>query len=304
MLQVNIGDNMHIFDLRKNQYTPYLSFLQDEIIYGGYLAALCSPAFIIFVSLLAHIKISLPILAIAYFIPLIVYSYDYYRDMDKDMATNLERAAHYNKKNRIYPLILFGYVATLIVLFLFFGNLMLISFVIVLVMIGVLYTVALKNFTRKIPVFKNIYTALTWSLAGAFFLPLYYSININPFYLLIFLFIFLKCLPNMIFFDIKDLKGDKKEGLKTLPVILGKENTLLFLKSLNLLAFIPLFIGIYLKIIPLSAVSMIFFFFYSLYYLNTAGKADDKELRMISYTMADFEFILWPLVLLITIFLI
>ncbi len=269
------------------------------MIYGGYFAALCGPAFVITASLMAEIRINIPLLIISYLIPLMIYSYDYYRDMDKDKISNKERAAHFDKKKQMYPYLMIGYVITLSALLLIFSNLLLISFILILVMVGVLYTVGLKKFTQKIPAFKNIYTALTWSLAGTFFIPLYYSLQLNLSYILIFLFIFLKCLPNIIFFDLKDINSDQKEGLKTIPVLLGKQKTLKLLNNLNIIAFIPLILGIIVKIIPIYASIMILFYFYSIYYLNKASKVDDKELRMVSYTLADAEFILWPIILII-----
>jgi 4-hydroxybenzoate polyprenyltransferase len=104
---------------------------------------------------------------------------------------------------------------------------------------------------------------------------------------------------NVTFFDIKDIEGDREQGLKTLPVMLGKERTLKYLHMLNALAFIPLFIGVYMKVIPVYALSLTVFFFYDLYYLKKAEIVSNKNLRMISYTMADAEFILWPVLLVI-----
>jgi 4-hydroxybenzoate polyprenyltransferase len=126
---------------------------------------------------------------------------------------------------------------------------------------------------------------------------------LNLIYILIFLFVFLKFLPNTIFFDLKDIKSDRKEGLKTVPVILGKKGTLKLLHILNILAFIPLFLGICLGIIPLFAAIMVLFYFYSIYYLNKASKLEDEKLRMISYTLADAEFMIWPIVLVLGQFL-
>lgn len=286
-------------NLEINIHSKYLLKIQDEIIYGGYFAALCGPAFIISVSFMANFYVCIPLIAITYLIPLIVYSYDYYQDMGKDLTTNTERSIYFTKRSGIYPYIMSGYTMILAILLVFFSNITLISFILILVVLGVLYTVILKNFTRKLPAFKNIYTALTWSLAGTFFIPFYYSLNINWAYILIFLFIFIKCLSNIIFFDLKDVKSDREESLKTLPVILGKEKTLKLLQGLNIMAFIPLFTGIFLKIIPLFTVSMILFYFYNMNYLKKAKQADDKRMRMVSYTLADAEFILWPMVLVV-----
>ena len=126
-------------------------------------------------------------------------------------------------------------------------------------------------------------------------LPLYYSMEINLTFILIFLFVFFKCLPNIIFFDLKDIYNDRKEGLKTFPVILGKKRTLKLLHGLNIMAFIPLFTGIYLKLSTFCSLHDSVLFLH-VYYLR---KIDDKKLRMVSYTLADAEFILWPLALIL-----
>jgi 4-hydroxybenzoate polyprenyltransferase len=284
---------------KKNFSSKYLSNIQDELIYGGYFTALGGPAFIVIMSIMLRVNIPIPLLLIFYLIPLIVYSYDYYKDMDKDKETNIERATHFNKKAQIYPYLMISYAIALAALLILCTNLKMIAFVLILIIAGVLYPVGLKNLTTKIPAFKNIYTTLTWILVG-FSVPIFYSLQINLTYILIFIFLFLKFLPNTIFFDLKDIKSDQKEGLKTLPVILGKQKTLKILDIINLIAFIPLFIGIYLKLIPLFAASLIIFYFYSKYYLNKTNTIDNKELRMIGNTLADAEFIVWwPIVLLI-----
>jgi 1,4-dihydroxy-2-naphthoate octaprenyltransferase len=64
---------------------------------------------------------------------------------------------------------------------------------------------------------------------------------------------------------LKDINSDLKDELKTIPVLIGKQRTIKLLNRLNIIAFIPLFIGIYLKVIPLFAVILILFYFYSVY---------------------------------------
>ena len=277
---------------------PFLENFKNEVIYGGYIPALVGPALVITTSILTKTDLTLSILLISYLIPLMVYSYDYYKDMDKDQDTNAERSEHFNKKSNIYPYILLSYLLFLIIL-LIFSNWTMIWFILMLILVGILYTLGLKKFTQKIPAFKNLYTILIWSLAGTFSIPFFNSLQINLTYLLIFLFFYLKMLPNTIFFDLKDIKSDRKEGLKTIPVILGKEKTLKFLKLLNIIAFIPVFVGIYLKIFPVFTVIMLIFLFYSYYYLDKTGEIPDKEMKMDSCILADVEFILWPFILIL-----
>ncbi len=273
--------------------------IKNEFIYAGYLTSLGCPAFVLSVSILLDTPVDWPVLAIAYLTPLIVYSYNYYEELDKDLATNPERAGHLKKKVSLYPLILGTYTVLLALLLIFYANVLMIIFVLILLFCGIFYTILFKDLTRQIPGFKGIYIASVWALAGAFFFNFHYSLDWDAFSILMFLFIFLRGIINVTFFDIKDTASDKKLGLKTLPVIWGKKRTLKFLKALNIFGFLPLLAGVYLRIIPAFALSLLIFYFYDFYYLDKAGKISKRSLRMISYTLADAEFIVWPLVLIL-----
>jgi 4-hydroxybenzoate polyprenyltransferase len=276
-----------------------LRILENEFIYGGYLTSLGCPAFVLSVSLLLNTSIDWPVLAIAYLTPLIVYSYNYYGELEKDLETNPERAGYLRKKVSLYPFILGAYILLLGLLLVKFSNPIMIIFVLILVLCGIFYTVLFKDLTKEIPGFKGVYIAAVWALAGAFFFNFHYMLSWGLFSVLMFLFIFLRGIINVTFFDIKDISSDKARGLKTLPVLLGKDRTMLFLHALNIFAFIPLVLGVYLGKIPLFGLSLFAFYFYDLYYLKKADAASKKGLRMISYTLADAEFILWPLILII-----
>lgn len=286
--------NLHI-DNNKN--LGILNIILNEIMFGGYFAALCSPCFLVVTSFLLNIQIDMPILFIAYLIPLIVYSYDYYSDIEKDILDNSERAIYLKKKAKSYPYILAFYIIMLGSLLVIFSNSYLIIFILLLIAVGILYNIALKNITKKIPLFKNIYTALTWALGSSFFPVLYFSIPIHPAIIIAFLTIFLRCLNNILFFDLKDIKNDKKENLKTLPVIMGKNNSINFLYILNVVSFIPLIYGVYMNLVPLFTISLTIFSIYSFYYLRKSKIATSNELETVSHTLADSEFVLWPLLL-------
>jgi 4-hydroxybenzoate polyprenyltransferase len=277
--------------------TELLGSLKDELIYGGYIPALVGPALVITTAIITSMELSLPILIISYLIPLMVYSFDYYQDMDKDMDTNRGRACHYQRKRKLYPYMLGCFLVFLFILLIFFTNWMTFSFILGLILVGVLYPLGLKKFTQRIPGFKNMYTICIWAVAGTFSIAFYNMLTIDVSYLLIFLFFFLKMLPNTIFFDLKDIKSDTQESLKTFPVILGEKKTLKFLYLLNITAFIPLLLGVYLKIFPLFIIIMALFLLYSFYYLNKTSKLDGTEINMSYFIISDCEFILWPLVL-------
>lgn len=120
----------------------------------------------------------------------------------------------------------------------------------------------LKDFTKKIPAFKNVFTGMNWALVGAFFPLFYYSLDINLSFIIMFFLIFLRVMINVIFFDLKDIDNDTADRIKTLPVILGEKFTINILNTMNIIAFVPLILGIYLKIIPLFALFLVLFSFY------------------------------------------
>ena len=282
----------------------WLNSLKNEITYGGYLAAMCSPCFIISTSIMLNIKIDLPMLLISYLLPLIVYSYDYYKDIDKDIKNSSKRAAFLKKKAERYPYVFGFYSLVLVSLLILYSNWWMVLFIVAIMAGGILYNVALKNLTKKIPAFKNMFTALTWALVGAFFPLFYYSMGINMSFIIAFLFIFMRVMNNVMFFDLKDIENDRSEGLKTLPVIFGKKGAINILQTLNIISFIPIVVGVYLKVLPLFALASAFFGIYSFYYIKKAEKSSDKELETVSHTLADMEFILWPVIFVVAKFII
>jgi 4-hydroxybenzoate polyprenyltransferase len=124
--------------------------------------------------------------------------------------------------------------------------------------------------------------------------------DINIPFMLIFTLVFIKAIVNAIFFDLKDIDIDKANNVKTLPVVVGKKNSINILNALNIIAFVPLFIGIYLNLINLSGISLLIFALYGYFYINKANSASSDELESAAHTLADSEFIFWPLVLVIT----
>jgi 4-hydroxybenzoate polyprenyltransferase len=281
----------------KNHYSDFLSKIIQELVHGGYLTALGAPSLVLTTMIITNSEVNIPLLVISYLLPLIVYSFDYMRDLEKDLETNSERSKHLQKKKKFYPFLLTFYVSILILLLLMFSGMNLIIFIGLITMGGLLYATALKSLTKKIPVFKNVYTVLTWSMGGTLFVSLFFSIPFSVPFLVVFIFINLKGMINAIFFDLKDYVSDSKEGLKTLPVMLGKRNAINCLHVLNVLAVIPLILGVYYGIIPIISLSLIIFFFYSFYYLRTAQNTDNDKVWVKLGSIADFEFMFWPVIL-------
>ncbi len=117
-------------------------------------------------------------------------------------------------------------------------------FMIIILTGGILYTIVFKVLTKTIPGFKSIYVTMIWAYAGTFYVSIFKFFRIFHFLCSsIFLFIFIKMLINVVYFDIKDMNRDKKENLQTLPILIGKINTIALLNILNILALDIMYIG-------------------------------------------------------------
>lgn len=267
-----------------------------EFVYGGHLLSLGAASIVASVMLLSEVPIAWNILVLAYLISQIVYNNDHLADTGKTVkSTNPERTLHLQstKNLQIATLILYS------ILFLLVGfTTTLFAFVlsIVIVIGGILYTKSMKQLTRKVVGFKNIYIALFWS-ALVFLVPLHYQIVVNFFTLIVALFVFVRWIINSAYFDIKDLSEDKEKGLKTLPVFLGLTKTLKVLHVLNIVSGIIVCIAVVLNQLPVFSLSMLVFPLYSFYYLVRTKNLTSKQLRLVSYFMVDGEYLFWPVVL-------
>jgi len=268
-----------------------------ELIFGGHVQGLVGAAIFLTIIILLNKNISLELPLIGYLLTFFNYRLNYYKGIKEDTLTNLKRA-EYLKNNIKYSrlLLLFSFILIFWLIF-YYTEIKVAVIAIFLLIIGACYTFWFKNWTQKITGFKNLYISISIALFTVI-VGAYYSL-FNWGLLFIAIFIFLRMFLNTIFFDIKDVASDEKEGLKTFPVAFGKAKTLYFLHILNLLSFLPVVIGVYLDFIPSIALILLIFFFYDLYYLKLINNPDINT-QNFAYVIADAEFLLWPIVLFIT----
>ena len=95
------------------------------------------------------------------------------------------------------------------------------------VIVGLFYSV---KFSRKLPRLKEILgaksllVAFSWSFSGTF-LPLSTQSADAGKIGLVFTYIFIQVIVNTILFDFLDMKGDSFSGMKTIPLVLGRNRT-------------------------------------------------------------------------------
>ncbi|KKQ35227.1 MAG: hypothetical protein US52_C0031G0003 [candidate division WS6 bacterium GW2011_GWA2_37_6] len=273
----------------------YISIFTKEFVLGGHMTALEALAMIFSVILLSDLSPNLVILIIPYLIAQLIYSYNQIREAKFDADTNPERVRHFKNQHKL-KLLLFVVYFALLIISLIFTNFNIVMFVIFIVICGFAYTDYFK--TLNIRGFKNFYAALFWVLV-ILTIPFYYHLKITAFYTFSMLVFFLTVFVNTIFFDIKDILGDRQRNIRTYPVIWGVKKTIYVLCLIKLISIVPIIISVYYHFLPYEFIFFIIIVFYGILYITSALYLKGKKLRLFSYIIADAEFILWLLLLLL-----
>lgn len=273
----------------------YFELLKNEFIYGGHLLSLGAASIVFTAAMMLDVDITWDFLLISYLIVYIAYSFNRLLEFKSDFLTNPLRTEHIGGYITVLPyIIMFSFLAILS-LMAKFGNFNSLIFVLFMVAGSLLYTTFFKDLTKNIVGFKSFYVSFFWALLVLLF-ALYYNIVIMFPVCLVFSFVFLRLIVNTVFFDIKDIDSDKLHNLRTLPVYLGKKKVLLLIHVLNGVSFLPVIIGAARGFLPFSSLSLLLFYFYTVYYVESVEN-DSINLQKLSYAMVDGEYVLWSLVL-------
>ena len=227
--------------------TVFKNFLRKLIIVGltsleGYLEYLAVSSLFIagvgfFVTYIASILLginpSVPICIAVSLIVFSIYSLDKLTDSKEDAINAPKRMIFLEgRKELILFYSIAAYVLSLILIFLEIPS----ALGIALVPIAANAAYGSKLLPgmprlKDIPVMKNLVVAITWAsiatlLPGAHNAP---AISIA----IVFYFVFVKCFINTVLYDIRDIKGDRENGVKTMPVILGPKRTAAILLLIN-----------------------------------------------------------------------
>lgn len=274
-----------------------LNSIWNEFVYGGHLISLGAASIVFTSAILLDIKITWDCLLVVYLGTQSVYLYNHFKEFDKDSLTNPQRSEHIEKYVKYIPLITLFFSLTAIVIVIYFNKILALLFGLLMLFGGLLYSKFLKKFTRRIIGFKDFLISFLWATL-VIFLAYYYFFSWNFALILMVLFIFLRLFLNTNFFDMKDVESDIKEGLLTLPVILGKKTLIKFLTIINMLSMIPIIFGVFLDILPNFSLILLLTIPYSFYYLKQTSK-ESVDLRFLSYVLVDGEYLLWSIFILL-----
>lgn len=118
---------------------------------------------------------------------------------------------------------------------------------------------------KDIPVMKNLVVSLSWALATAL-LPAAHMINVAFWQIApIFYFMLVKDFINTVLYDIRDTEGDRMNGVRTIPVIMGEKRTTGILLALNT-TFLPWLTMAPSGIRPFALALIVYGYFYILFF--------------------------------------
>ena len=220
-----------------------------------------------------------------------IYSLNRVTDIEED-KTNLPERVDFlaRRKNLIIFLSFASYVIALLIGL--HRNTMTLPVFLIPFLIGLIYSIKIKSFRVKdIFAMKNISVSLSWSLSSSL-LPFLFYHN-TKMMLMFFLFLFMKVFINTVLFDVRDVEGDEKAGARTIPVVIGKENTkklLLLMNSILLIwPFLSFKMGFFVMYMPV----IFFSIFYGYWYIIEFCK--EKENKYYFDYLVDGEFIILAL---------
>lgn len=275
-----------------------LRFAKDEFIYGSHLLSLGAVGIVMSVAIIMDVAISWDFLVLAYLIFHVIYLYNRYKEFDKDFLTNSERTNHVKRFIKYYPIVILCSVVVIMFILIRRNDTNSFIFGLVMLLMGFAYTDYFKNYTKNIIGFKSIYVAFVWALLVIYF-GIYHNLTINSGMIILFFYILARWLLNTIYFDYKDVDSDKKENLKTFPVVLEKNKFMHLLSIINTASLAPIMIGVFERKIPIFTLSLLFFYFYGLLYLKSIKK-NNINIQKFSYIVVDGEFIVLFIVVYIT----
>lgn len=219
----------------------FLKKLAEFILFSSTFIAVCAVALCIETNLLLHLPLNLiSFYCFVFGATLAQYNLHY---LVKTAAVKNSQRLAWSLKNKTLHKILFA-VGIGLILFSFLSFRL--HHFIILAILGViafLYSLPVIPFGKKRRIkdygfIKIITLALLWTLVTVWFPVVNFSFEKNIFVFVFFkrfVFMFVLCLV----FDIRDIEIDRKENIKTIPVILGKKKSYC-LAHITLIAFVVL----------------------------------------------------------------
>lgn len=214
-----------------------------------------------------------------------------YYGFKDDALTNPVRYKHFKGKHGMLPYLIGLLVLITLGTLLFYQKYLVLFYTIALILLSVSYELFFKNFTRRVIGFKNYYSSMLFTLIS-FLMVLYYNTQITMSLALILVYIYLMSFMSTSYSDLKDINSDKKKGLKTIAVVLGKKKLLLFQWILSTFVALFLVICVHFGLLPKFTLALLFGVLFNYFvFLLTTKKNIDMDFMV--DVVSDSQYLLW-----------
>jgi len=174
-----------------------------------------------------------------------IYILNRFSDMKEDFANDSQRALFFSQDKKLLYIGVISLVGAALILAAL-GKLN--NYFIALITLGLLYSYNIVPYIhvkrgidflrlKELPVVKNILVAVLWG-ASIFLVPMYFfNIQFAQSHVLFILItaMSLSTLNNTVFGDILDMEGDRLANNRSLPILIGAQNTLYGLIGINVI---------------------------------------------------------------------
>lgn len=153
----------------------------------------------------------------------------------------------------------------------------------------------------------GVKNTLVGMMYGAFALmPVFTAgAELSPLAWLLFIFVSIRFFIISTVFDLRDVEGDRRKGVNTIPAIFGRETAMLFLHGLNLVSLLIVAAGAHWGFVPaLFGAMALVTFLYGAYYIEET-KRENADLRHLCGVVVEADylpaaamalaFMVWPL---------
>jgi 4-hydroxybenzoate polyprenyltransferase len=211
-------------------------------------------------SLLLGFPLSFEVFLFVFLVSYAMHAINKVTDLDEDKINNPIRVSfvirHYN---RIIQSIILTLLLVLVMAVLYIRIL---PVLLVIILFGGIYSIRFIPSKNKrirlkdIPLVKTLTVAMCYILA-TLFIPLIFFLGSYTLGLIILLFFTIgRTFINNTLFDLRDIVGDKRSNIMTLPVLFGRNVTLNLIFCVLLFLFLLVNLAIFFGLLPLLAISL------------------------------------------------
>ncbi|MFC6991612.1 UbiA family prenyltransferase [Haladaptatus sp. GCM10025707] len=276
----------------------------DLVIHGTLFLGLVAATKILVVALLLSVPLN-PAVLIAFLVSFTIYTHNKLTDLNEDAINNPDRVAFIEPRKRLFLALSVGaYLLALVVSA--FGGLMAFLLTLLPGVAAVLYSepwlpLFEADRLKEVLLVNTTLVAISWAAPVAF-LPLAFAgktLVIGG--TVVFVFFFLRTFIAGEVLNVRDVAGDREEGIPTLPVAVGVKRTQIVLYALDIGSLgLVVIAGVFGTISTLHGLALAPAIVYSMFI--TSMLTADVNLRHLG-TMRDFEYILMAVALLATVVL-